>query len=61
MSGSKHASYGDGAFHAPMYDDERHEARLDFDRAEEGDDAAKLRWIAKWGRRVADQIWRSGK
>lgn len=41
-----------------MGEQERHHAKLDFDRAEEeGTDEAKLRWVDKWARRVVDHLW----
>ena len=41
-----------------LSEESRHFAKLDYDRAEEaGTDDAKLAWLKKWGRRVADHLW----
>lgn len=60
MSGSKYGGT-DAGFHPPMQAQERHHAKLAFDRAEDGDDAAKLAWFREYGRRLVDNAWSNSR
>ena len=62
MSGTSYATGSRGRFHPDMTEQERHHAKLDFDKAEEAaTDFARLEWFEKWGRRVADYVWSNEK